>query len=401
MRCSYKHCSSPVLPCSDVYETAFLSKVPYYSNNLPLPKKLMIRIFEYYVNLSGEGPRQMETLAEVCESWRQLILESEGIWKRSRVIIVSQAILRLPHIKKMRSHYKYLYQVTVKKMDHDTIEKLIKLGVVFKFLDPHSGLELVKVDSMEESFNLVFVQPNPDWFKEQMTERLYTTHTLKIDFIHELEYPTYVEKRGSNLTVLEIYYAHEFKHIDFLLLMENTPNLVKFDYTGPLNIQRDFTLHYYRDNPNKHRWKKLEFLSIESDRGTSEVASFLSGGGGKLRHLQLDSIITDNYHTLRSKKWRKRKIRSLHLKKINQTPSNIPIIIDQWSDSLESLHVDREYYYDCDYVTSLLKAVSNSKTNKIIKEVELNLPKDFELHQKLFDLYQQVQSLCRTNRLFS
>lgn len=387
--------------CSCYYQRLpFLSKVPYYYKYYPLPRELMMRIFEHCINLSGAGPNQANSLANVCESWRQVILDSKDIWQRSRLILVSEAILTSSPIKELRNNHGFWAQVKIIKMDIEAIEKLIKLGVVFKFLDPYSGLELVKIDCMEESFDSVIIQPNPNWFKEQINERFHSIETMTIECRYDVEYPIYVEKKAFNLTVLELYYGHDEKPIQFDLLMKNTPNLIKFDYEGSLDIHNDI-LQYYRDNPQEYGWKKLERLSIKWRADCSDVIDFLSGGGDRLTHFKLSCIIMNDYNFLRSRKWQRRKLRELHLLKLADISINMPFIIEQWSHCLESLYLDVIFSQYNNIDISYLNAVSKSRTNKIIKEVKMNLAPDLSPDSDLFIMYEEVQTLCRTNKNLS
>lgn len=380
--------------CNGFKETNFLSRVPYYFNNFPLPRELMIKIFEYYVNLTGEGPIQADTLGKVCESWRQLVLDSRSIWQRARVILVSKNILTLPVVEAFRRETRYRSEVKVFKMDDDSIDKLIKLGVVFKFLDPHSGLELVKINYAEETFNLIMIRPNPDWFKEKLTKQIHNIDALEIKYLNKLEYPLFNKKIVSNLTVLELYCRPFLRSMDFSLLMKNTPNLIKFDCQGYINVPEN-TLRYYLDNPQEHGgWKKLQHLSLEGVGGFGATVNFVSGGGNRLTHLKLSF---SDYIFLHERIWMRRKIKALHLKKIKGNKvfePDISLLIEQWSDSLESLHL---YGFDDDQKTLCLNLISQRRLDKTIKELKM----DVKQCQPLFTLYNKVQLLCHRNRNFS
>lgn len=374
---------------------AYFLKSPHYSNSFPLPKELMIKIFEYVVNLSDDVPEQLDVLGNVCESWRQLLLQTKSIWHRSRVILVSEGILRMPRIREFREAHARQPKVKVYTLDCHVIRQLIKLGVVYMYTNPFRRLKVVKVDCKKkrtQQFNLIMIQPTADLFEEPIIERGNIIETLKISDNVYGESPNHVDVLGSNLTVFQ-FKRNYHDPIDFVLLMKSTPNLIKLDYEGNLLIEPRI-LKYFYDNPEELGWKKLEYLSIKSSRKLDERVSFLSGCGNKLIDLHLHFPSTNDYNFLRTEKWRRRKIRSLSIDNFYALRSYSASTIEQWLDSLESLHLRGP---QIDMHIEYLKALTKSPTNKTIKKVTLDLSYSSDSYPQITTLYEEVQSLCRKN----
>lgn len=59
-----------------------LKNAPHYEKSLPLPYELLMKIFHYSVEISDHPIRDLCNLAQVCETWRIMIIHSPSLWTR-------------------------------------------------------------------------------------------------------------------------------------------------------------------------------------------------------------------------------------------------------------------------------------------------------------------------------
>lgn len=59
-----------------------LKNAPHYERSLPLPYELLMKIFHYLVDISDHPIKDLCNLAQVCETWRIIIVYSPSLWSR-------------------------------------------------------------------------------------------------------------------------------------------------------------------------------------------------------------------------------------------------------------------------------------------------------------------------------
>lgn len=80
---------------------SLLNIAPLFENSLPLPYEMMMKIFTNVIEFSEHPLKDLCNLAQVCETWRQMILRAPSLWSRidlTKVPITDGNILRLREI---------------------------------------------------------------------------------------------------------------------------------------------------------------------------------------------------------------------------------------------------------------------------------------------------------------
>lgn len=90
---------------SDSYDlpdfNSLLKNAPYFENSLPIPYEMLMKIFTEVIKVSEHPLKELCNLAQVCETWRQIILSAASLWSRidlTKVPITDRNITRLYEI---------------------------------------------------------------------------------------------------------------------------------------------------------------------------------------------------------------------------------------------------------------------------------------------------------------
>lgn len=81
--------------------TSLLRSAPYFENSLPLPYEMLMKIFTEVVEFSDHPLKELCNLAQVCETWRQIILSAANLWFRidlTKVPITDRNISKLEEV---------------------------------------------------------------------------------------------------------------------------------------------------------------------------------------------------------------------------------------------------------------------------------------------------------------
>lgn len=87
---------------------------PYYSDCMPLPYDLLVKIFDHLVSVSDNPIRDLCSVAGVCETWRQIILQCLSLWSRIDLTTLPITDRNLHYVSQIfNQNFKHIREVAI------------------------------------------------------------------------------------------------------------------------------------------------------------------------------------------------------------------------------------------------------------------------------------------------